>query len=106
MKSDTPFPEREEKEETYKLSARYKQLFERALNYAREAVTDEAGGGIRRRVRWWSALALLRSAQRDGNRRFDHLRRGMRALSRLSHGDCRVVTIATFAFLRSASSGA
>ena len=61
MKSDTPFPAREEKEDTYKLSPKYKQLFERALSYARETVTDKAGGVVRQRVRWWSALALLRS---------------------------------------------
>ncbi len=61
LKSDTPFPAREEKEEHYKLSPKYKQLFERALDYARETVTEDAGGVVRRRVRWWSALALLRS---------------------------------------------
>jgi hypothetical protein len=61
MKSDTPFPEREEKEEHYKLSPKYKQLFERALDYARETVTEKGGGAVRQRVRWWSALALLRS---------------------------------------------
>lgn len=56
----TPFPEREIAEATYKLSDAYKRLFDRVLSYARETVlTPEAG--YRQRVRWWSALALLRS---------------------------------------------
>jgi superfamily II DNA or RNA helicase len=61
LDADTPFPEREEKEETYKLSPEYRKLFERVLAYAREIVRDPIGGQHRQRVRWWSALALLRS---------------------------------------------
>jgi superfamily II DNA or RNA helicase len=60
LDADTPFPEREEKEQGYKLSKEYKQLFERVLNYAREVVSD-GHQDHRQRVRWWSALALLRS---------------------------------------------
>jgi len=62
LQADTPFPEREEAEETYKLSAEYKQLFQEVLEYARQTVADPTGGiAQRQRVRWWSALALLRS---------------------------------------------
>jgi len=61
LDADTPFPDREEKEETYKLSPEYTKLFERVLAYARETVRDPVGGQHRQRVRWWSALALLRS---------------------------------------------
>lgn len=61
MQAETPFPRREEREETYKLSADYKRLFERVLAYARETVRDASGTQFRQRVRWWSALALLRS---------------------------------------------
>ncbi len=62
LQADTPFPEREEAEEAYKLSADYKRLFQDVLDYARETVADPTGGsGQRQRVRWWSALALLRS---------------------------------------------
>lgn len=61
LDADTPFPEREEAEDTYKLSADYKKLFERVLAYARETVQVPEKRGHRRRVRWWSALALLRS---------------------------------------------
>jgi len=31
------------------------------LAYARESVLDTSGGTFHQRVRWWSALALLRS---------------------------------------------
>lgn len=62
LQTDTPFPDREEAEETYKLHADYKRLFQNLLEYARETVGDTSGGiGHKQRVRWWSALALLRS---------------------------------------------
>ncbi len=61
MGAETPFPEREEAEEHYTLSPGYRKLFDRVLRYAREKVRDDTGGGVRQRVRWWSALALLRS---------------------------------------------
>ncbi len=61
LDEDTPFPERREGEETYALTPEYRRLFERALNYAREKVRDDSGGQHQQRVRWWSALALLRS---------------------------------------------
>ena len=62
LDADTPFPERLYTEETYHLSPEYARLFERVLAYARETVADDTGGGRhRQRIRWWSALALLRS---------------------------------------------
>lgn len=61
MDADTPFPDREETEETYGLTPEYRRLFDRVLRYARETVMDDEGGRHRQRVRWWSALALLRS---------------------------------------------
>lgn len=61
LDKETVFPEREDKEDTYSLTPDYKRLFSRVLNYAREIVRDESGGRHRMRVRWWSALALLRS---------------------------------------------
>lgn len=60
MDAITPFPERDTTEETYKLTDAYKRLFDRVLDYARETVL-QPGEGYRQRVRWWSALALLRS---------------------------------------------
>ncbi|HEY3333311.1 MAG TPA: helicase-related protein [Capsulimonadaceae bacterium] len=61
MDTDTPFASREEKDETYKLGDEYKALFARVLRYAREIVRSTTGSDHRRRVRWWSVLALLRS---------------------------------------------
>jgi len=64
LDADTVFPERDVRdndEATYKLSSEYKQFMERVLKYARETVSDASGGAFHQRVRWWSALALLRS---------------------------------------------
>ena len=61
MDADTIFPEREEAETTYTLTNEYKKLLNTVLDYARERVQDESGEQHHRRVRWWSALALLRS---------------------------------------------
>lgn len=61
LSADTPFPDRKESEAGYRLAPEYARLFERVLEYARETVTDAGGGRHRQRVRWWSALALLRS---------------------------------------------
>ena len=57
---DTPFPDRLEKDSTYRVSPEYKALFEDALSWAREATAEGPEGSRERRVRWWSALALLR----------------------------------------------
>ena len=61
LQRDTPFPERKDMEAQYELGTDYKSLFERVLDYARESVTDSTGGALRQRVRWWSALSLLRA---------------------------------------------
>lgn len=62
LHEDTPFPERLARDETYALTPAYKHFIERVVAYAREVVRDPADGNARRqRVRWWSALALLRS---------------------------------------------
>lgn len=63
LDTETVFPEREQPDEDpyYTLTPEYKRLFERVLHYAREIVHDETGGRHRMRVRWWSALGLLRA---------------------------------------------
>jgi superfamily II DNA or RNA helicase len=59
---DTPFPsDRLIQERQYYLSADYRRLFTAVLAYARETVRDDSGGQLRQRVRYWSALALLRA---------------------------------------------
>lgn len=61
LQTDTTFPDREDKEESYKLTEPYKKLFRKVLEFARELVSDESGNKRNCRVRWWSALALLRA---------------------------------------------
>lgn len=61
LDEETPFPDRDEEEATYKLSEDYRKLFNRVLAYARETVQEEKGGPHRQRVRWWAALGLLRA---------------------------------------------
>ena len=59
LETDTAFPERKDKEATYGFSPVYRALFDDILAFAREYVTED-GEHRRRRVRYWSALALLR----------------------------------------------
>ncbi|MGD9525256.1 MAG: helicase-related protein [Dehalococcoidia bacterium] len=61
LTEDTPFPTREHAEESYQLTPEYRRLFDRVLAFAREQVTDPSLNVVRQRVRWWSAIALLRS---------------------------------------------
>jgi superfamily II DNA or RNA helicase/very-short-patch-repair endonuclease len=60
--TDTSFPKRYDKipEPTYSFSEKYRELFEDILAFARGLVSESDGGDRRRRVRYWSALALLR----------------------------------------------
>lgn len=59
---ETPFPEREWTEVTYRLShsPQYRKLFDDVFGFARELVRDHHLPERRRRVRYWAALALLR----------------------------------------------
>ncbi len=59
LRVDTPFARRRDKEATYGFSPEYRALFDDILAFAREYVSVEEGKR-RRRVRYWSALALLR----------------------------------------------
>jgi superfamily II DNA or RNA helicase len=55
------FPKRETLEATYRLSPVYRGLFEAVYDFCTEVVrSGEALQEHRRRMRWWSALALLR----------------------------------------------
>lgn len=61
LNTDTPFPKRQEAELSYTLTPAYRAFFQKVLAFVRETVQDETGTMLRKRVRWWSALALLRS---------------------------------------------
>jgi len=60
LETDTAFPERLDKEETYNFSTEYRALFEDIVEFACEFVSGTEGEERHRRVRYWSALALLR----------------------------------------------
>jgi superfamily II DNA or RNA helicase len=60
LQEDTPFPNRESTETSYRLTPAYRTLFDAVLAYAREQVADPSLSTVRQRVRWWSAIALLR----------------------------------------------
>jgi superfamily II DNA or RNA helicase len=61
LDEDTPFPDRHYAEEHYKLTEEYRRFFDHILDYARESVHDPHDSNkLHQRVRWWSAIALLR----------------------------------------------
>ncbi len=58
---ETPFPERVSQEVAYTLTPGYRRLFQDVYTFAQEIVrSGETLSGFRRRVRYWTALALLR----------------------------------------------
>lgn len=62
LNEETAFPkDRQTLEAPYTLTPQYRALFDKVLVYAREQVQSTDGGPTRQRVRWWSALALLRA---------------------------------------------
>ena len=61
LQTDTSFPDRADAEETYRLTPEYAALFDDVLRYARAEVRDPGAARHRQRVRWWSALGLLRA---------------------------------------------
>ena len=60
LEIDTAFPERLDKEAAYTFNPAYRALFDDILAFAREYVAEDDSEQRRRRVRYWSALALLR----------------------------------------------
>ncbi|HPY50736.1 MAG TPA: helicase-related protein, partial [Sedimentisphaerales bacterium] len=62
LDTDTAFPKRFDKkpEPSYRFGEEYRALFDDIVAFVREFVADTEGGARRRRVRYWSALALLR----------------------------------------------
>jgi len=61
MGEDMRFPERDPVEETYTLSQEYRRLFDKIYEFSRELVqSGETLTGWKKRIRFWTALALLR----------------------------------------------
>ena len=62
LDTETSFPKRRDAEDTYVLSGEYRRLFDDVLAYARQSVRSRPGQPQHRhRMRWWSALGLLRT---------------------------------------------
>lgn len=62
LDTETPFPDREPAiDAKYTLSPAYRKLLERVLAYARDSIQVPGEAAQRQRIRWWAALALLRS---------------------------------------------
>ncbi|RCJ24411.1 helicase [Nostoc minutum NIES-26] len=60
--NETPFPQRDSEEKSYKLSKEYRELFDDVYDFARGLVktTTADMSHAQRRGRYWSALALIR----------------------------------------------
>lgn len=59
---DTKFPkDRRTQEIAYRLTPEHRALFDDVLAYVRGRVQDRTGTALEQRVRWWSALSLLRA---------------------------------------------
>lgn len=57
---DTPFPQRDAFEWPYELSPSYSLFFEQIIEFARRLIAPDPSRGERKRVQYWTALALLR----------------------------------------------
>src|SRR2546426_5076451 len=60
MGEDTPFPKREAIEWPYDLSREYAAFFDDILDFARQLVVPNGDSNRKKRVQYWTALALLR----------------------------------------------
>lgn len=91
LQVDTPFPDRKESESAYSLSAEGHVLFDAAVAFAREAVRDTGEAQHRQRMRWWSALALLRSLASSPAAALDTLEKRSKAADTTSVADADAV---------------
>ncbi|SJM93637.1 DNA/RNA helicase, superfamily II (fragment) [Crenothrix polyspora] len=57
---DTPFPDREAFEWSYELGKDYAHFFDAILDFTRKLIAPDPGRAERKRVQYWTALALLR----------------------------------------------
>jgi superfamily II DNA or RNA helicase len=60
--TETTFPVRNSSEVAYSLTREMKEFLQEVLRFCRQRVAVQEGSQWRQRLRWWSALALLRAA--------------------------------------------
>jgi superfamily II DNA or RNA helicase len=61
LQTETSFPTRREEERVYKLDREYRAFFDDVVEYASSLVSRGDEADVTTRIRWWSALALLRA---------------------------------------------
>jgi superfamily II DNA or RNA helicase len=61
LETTTSFPKRESKEAKYYFSEAYTDFYRKVLDYIQGSLKESEAGSRMHRVRWWSALALLRA---------------------------------------------
>jgi superfamily II DNA or RNA helicase len=61
LEANTAFPTRHAQETHYTLSRAYREVFDETLSLCRSLISDDQSRPGAARMRWWSALALLRS---------------------------------------------
>jgi len=61
LETTTSFPRRDEKETKYLFSDAYRKFFQHVIDYIQGSMQEAEAGTRMHRVRWWSALALLRA---------------------------------------------
>jgi superfamily II DNA or RNA helicase len=88
MDEDTPFPKREAIEWPYDLSPEYAAFFDDILEFARKLVVPDGTSQRKKRVQYWTALALLRGVMSSPGAGVKMLNTRLDALgSTLSDGD-------------------
>jgi superfamily II DNA or RNA helicase len=88
LDTQTPFPDREPAiDATYNLSQAYRKLLERVLDYARDSIQVPGEAAQRQRIRWWAALALLRSVSSSPRAAMETLRNRAAFADALSAGE-------------------
>jgi superfamily II DNA or RNA helicase len=61
LETTTSFPRRDEKETKYLFSDAYRKFFQHVIDHIQGSMQEAEKGTRMHRVRWWSALALLRA---------------------------------------------
>jgi len=78
MNEDTPFPKREAGEFQYELSSKYSDFYEDILEFAFGLTKKKQGHAGMQRLRYWSALALLRGVMSSPAAGFEMLKNRMK----------------------------
>jgi superfamily II DNA or RNA helicase len=88
MHEETPFPKRPPtREESYTLSEKYRTLFHEVLDFARELTVVPGMDARKQRLRYWTALALLRGVMSSPASAVEMLNHRLEGLPETEYGD-------------------